>query len=523
MERMLRLIFLGSLCLLPGAHVGEAWLQQGPALYVNSTLDIPIEAAHCLPGQPCTFRAAIEKAQSFGAAVRVCFEGNCPPGARPLTSEDPNYDPATGKWWIRTDQSFQPYMVTGDGMVVDFTTHIEGWSGPQDNRLVLDGGDIHNHLMVVEGTNNTLAGLEIRGSFKDTAILVRRGATDNQFGPGLVFAGFEHGNGMRIIGAGTMRNHVVGSWCGITTDGSGEVVEDGLLEDCIHIAEGASENVVGGPEPEDRNVLSGSKLGFGVSLHDPATRDNVVQGNFIGADPTGTQAVGNQSGIAIFEEATGTEIRDNVLSGNRNAGVFTSDASTRFGRSTSPIENNIIGADVSGEKPLPNGGYGVKVEALSKDLKVAHNLITFNGTGGVSICGELTKNNTVTENSITDNYGHAIDLCEGANEGVQPPALTVCDRTSVRGTACPGCRVEVFSDPVGEAAVFEGAVVAGDDGSFVLPEIALLLRERDGDGHRGPEHFRFVQNVLRWRPAHAHPHAETGRDPDQDSRADIRA
>jgi hypothetical protein len=46
----------------------------------------------------------------------------------------------------------------------------------------------------------------------------------------------------------------------------------------------------------------------------------------------------------------------------------------------------------------------------------------------------------------------------------------------VRGTACKGCIVEVFSDPAGEADAFEGAVTASPtDGTFLFRKSADFM------------------------------------------------
>jgi hypothetical protein len=463
----LLLLGVGLLPLAPPSPAEADTLQSGAGFFINTTADLVLEPQLCLPGQPCTFRSAIDKAQSFRAAVRVCFENNCPPGKQPLKTDDPLYDPQTGRWTLQINANLQSLLVYKDGIDVDFTKFVDGWRGPQDNRIVLSsGGDLMNHLIMIEGSDNKFAGFEIRGRFQDAAIIMRKIATGNQLGPGMAFAGIQEGNGVRILGATSTGNRIVGSWCGFTIDASRQPVLDGLVEDCVHIAEGSSENVIGGPNPADRNVLSGSQLGFGVALHDAATRNNVVQGNYIGTDVTGLKAVGNDSGVAIFDEASGTKVIGNVISGNRNAGLTATNASTQFGRSTSLIENNIIGADASGNKALPNGTYGVEIRGLSKDMEIAHNHIMFNRSGGVVICDSQTHNNTITENSITDNSGTAIKVCDGANDGVHPPVLQSADMNSAAGTACSGCRVEIFSDPAQEAAVFEGFVLAGSDGRF---------------------------------------------------------
>jgi len=464
LHQTLRLALVGAACLAARASAVPLRAQERE-IFVNTTSFLGSLASHCLPGQPCTIESALEKTQTFGGVVTACFEGGCPPGITPLGTDDPNYDPATGKWSIRYGPKWVGLLIDRTGVKVDFTRHVEGWSGPADNRLVIDTdvGLTFNHILTIEGHDNVLMGFDLRGRFDDAAIIVRKGATGNQIGPGLVFAGIKRGPGLRILDGGTTRNRVVGNWCGIVGP---DAQPDVLDEDCVQLDTGANGNTIGGPEPADRNVLSGAK--FGVALRNPATRDNVIQGNYIGLDPTGAIARPNESGVAILEQASGTLVTGNVLSGNNNAGIFAVDASTEFGRTRTPIQGNIIGADATGKKPVPNGDYGVRIEGLAKDVQVVGNRIRYNGAGGVLICGALTRNNTVSENEISGNHGSAISVCAAANEGVAPPVLTRVSTTDAAGAACAGCRVELFSDPLEEALSFEGAVTADATGAFSL-------------------------------------------------------
>jgi titin len=57
-----------------------------------------------------------------------------------------------------------------------------------------------------------------------------------------------------------------------------------------------------------RNIISGNGTGgaSGVQIWDIGTSNNIVAGNFIGTDVTGTAAIGNQwNGVGIFAGNSG--------------------------------------------------------------------------------------------------------------------------------------------------------------------------------------------------------------------------
>ena len=110
-----------------------------------------------------------------------------------------------------------------------------------------------------------------------------------------------------------------------------------------------------------RNVISGNVQG-GVLIDDSAT-GNLVAGNFIGTDVTGTKALGNAyTGVEIADSAWnntigGTTAGDrNVISGNAQAGVFIDGSATG-----NLVAGNFIGTDVTGTKALGNGTAGVEI------------------------------------------------------------------------------------------------------------------------------------------------------------------
>jgi len=148
--------------------------------------------------------------------------------------------------------------------------------------------------------------------------------------------------------------------------------------------------LIGGSTSTDRNVISGSAM-HGVLLE---SNGNQVKGNYIGTNATGTAAVPNVAGVRIRIGASGNVIggtaagEGNVISGNSNNGIWLSE-STTLGN---VIQGNRIGTNASGTGALPNAVNGVYVGGAASvtiggTAAGAGNLISGNGQGGVKIEG----------------------------------------------------------------------------------------------------------------------------------------
>src|SRR5204863_9731475 len=101
-----------------------------------------------------------------------------------------------------------------------------------------------------------------------------------------------------------------------------------------------------------RNVISGNAA-EGVRIF--ASASNLIQGNFIGTDVTGTAAVPNVGdGVGLNVGASSNTIGGsaagavNVISGNLDSGVVMQ-GSTTTGNS---VDGNLIGTDATGSQPL---------------------------------------------------------------------------------------------------------------------------------------------------------------------------
>jgi hypothetical protein len=86
-------------------------------------------------------------------------------------------------------------------------------------------------------------------------------------------------------------NRIEGNYLG--TDSSGTTALGNLRGVSI---DGSANNTVGGTTPASRNIISGNS-GNGVYIVNAG--DNMVVGNYIGTDVTGTQALPNHNGVFI--------------------------------------------------------------------------------------------------------------------------------------------------------------------------------------------------------------------------------
>jgi subtilisin-like proprotein convertase family protein len=136
---------------------------------------------------------------------------------------------------------------------------------------------------------------------------------------------------------------------------------------------------------------------------------NIIEGNFIGTDVTGTQDLGNlYSGISISTPNNiigGTTVKArNIISGNDNVGIYITESNAN----NNLIQGNYIGSDVTGTKDLGNTNNGIAILDASNNTVggttiEAGNLIFGNGKNGVFINGSSSNGNAILSNSISSN------------------------------------------------------------------------------------------------------------------------
>ena len=244
---------------------------------------------------------------------------------------------------------------------------------------------------------------------------------------------------------------------------------------------------IGGTTASARNIISGNNAA-GISIASGAI-SNLIQGNFIGTDVTGTLAIGNQgdgirtseNGNIIGGSASGAR---NLISGNQGNGI---NSSIMFSPSSfnpgNQVQGNFIGADVNGTTPLGNGGHGIFISYVLFDQRTGEtiggaasgggNIIAFNGAAGVFVASG--SHHAILSNSIFSNGDLGIKLADGANNQQSAPVLTSVTATTIQGKlsgqANTAFRIEFFSntapDPsgFGEGQTFIGFINATTNSS----------------------------------------------------------
>jgi len=152
----------------------------------------------------------------------------------------------------------------------------------------------------------------------------------------------------------------------------------------------AANNTIGGTTTGSRNVISSNFIS-GVEIIFSGSTGNLVQGNYIGTDVDGLAALGNSSAGIIIDKAPNNTIGGtiagarNIISGNDVSGVLIINAATG-----NLIQGNYIGTDVSGTIDLGNTERGVAIGAASNNVvggtdPSSRNVISGNDGAGVYI------------------------------------------------------------------------------------------------------------------------------------------
>ncbi|MBN1895854.1 right-handed parallel beta-helix repeat-containing protein, partial [bacterium] len=226
----------------------------------------------------------------------------------------------------------------------------------------------------------------------------------------------------------------------------------------ILIDTGARYNRIGGPKAENRNILSGNGM-YGVALSGDSTGFGTIQNNFIGSDSGGLKPLGNLMGgmlIAGVED----RVRDNLVSGNRGSGISVSGFSERH-----EIYNNRIGVKSDGMAAMPNEASGIQVGAGGGSFLIGpRNQIWFNRCFGIGISDSSVMRVTISRNSIAENDSGGVELRNGANQNMQPPSVSAV--APLGGTAASNSIIEIYSDMTAQGRLYEGSVYADASGQW---------------------------------------------------------
>ncbi len=210
-----------------------------------------------------------------------------------------------------------------------------------------------------------------------------------------------------VIRGSAMENDFLGNLIG--TDITGNVAMGSAFG--VSISESARMNTIGGPDPKDRNLISGNVNNL-VHLGIPGRRsDNLIEGNYLGTDASGNMPLGSgASNVAVLSTGV-VRFVGNIIGGNYSRGIRVS------GSEFVDILGNRIGVGAS-MSSIGLSGPGILLDG-STDSYVIENIIANNAGDGVEVIGTGTGI-AIFENSIHSNGGLGIDL---GSDGVTPNDL----------------------------------------------------------------------------------------------------
>lgn len=413
----------------------------------------------------------------------VIIDGYSQPGSTPNTLADGN----NAVLRIELDGSLAGsadglYITAGGSTVRGLNINRFGGSGihlQTGGGNVIVGSFIGTDVAGSIDLGNTLAGILIEGAadgnntIGGTMPAARNLVSGNDLG------------GVLLISSGA--NKLQGNYVG--TDASGTAALGNGAYGGILISS-APNNTVGGSAPGAGNLISSNV--YGMIVQHPGASGNVIQGNRVGTDVTGTVGLGNIGlGILLERGASGNTIggttvgAGNLMSAN-HAGIFLS--STSGNR----VQGNLIGTDITGMAALGNVDDGILMldtlgELIGGTDPAARNVIAGNTRGGINMThdhGSLIGHNYIgTDRTGQFALGNAADgvVVQGSSIGsifrdnvisangldgmiIAGPSTAIAVRGNIIGLNAAG------DAPLGNAGY--GITIAGTNGLIGGPSAA---------------------------------------------------
>ncbi|MBN2146626.1 MAG: hypothetical protein JW726_04520 [Anaerolineales bacterium] len=343
----------------------------------------------------------------------------------------------------------------------------------------------------VDSTDNVVAGNLIGSDATGTAaipnlagVCMRAGAHHNRLGSDgdgqhdaaerNLISG--NGTGVVINGEDTHHNLVAGNYIGVNAAGTAALANAVSGVSVI----GASENTIGGAVG---NLISGNGQN-GLEIITPTATSNVIMGNLIGLNASGSAAIPNRVGVKIDnapENTIGTDgdgsddiAERNIISGNGTHGIHIIGPSA----TSNVIAGNFIGTSTSGGSAIPNNN-GLMVEAPNNLIgtdgngqgdTAERNTISGNSENGIKIVGEDASDNVVAGNYIGIKADGSAALKNGAGDwgvGIYvSDAPTTLIGTDADGVADSAERNIISGNNTGGISVSgeysSGSVIAGN-------------------------------------------------------------
>jgi RHS repeat-associated protein len=273
-------------------------------------------------------------------------------------------------------------------------------SGPAASNDIVSGNYIGTDI---DGTNQ----VPNNGSLTSAGVVISNAPANTLGGTSPGAGNLISGNvdkQVLILNAGASGNQVQGNRIGLRPDGTGFFAtrssDNGVKID------NAPGNTIGGTVAGAGNVVA--NYSFGLVISGNNATGNVVQGNFIGTDPSGSVKVPNR--IGIYMGGAGSNLiggavagAGNLISGNEQSGLDLANSSGNV------VQGNFIGTDVTGMRALGNTTPGTQGQGVSSagsnnlvggTNAAARNVISGNNDAGITLFGTTTSSNLIQGNYI---------------------------------------------------------------------------------------------------------------------------
>jgi hypothetical protein len=275
---------------------------------------------------------------------------------------------------------------------------------------------------------------------------------------GLIINGFYNSpHGIVILTAGG--NHIEGCYIGTDATGNLEKNSTGVG---VSISD-SSNNIIGGTTPGSRNVISGIRS-FAIGIGGFNGTGNQIQGNYIGTNAAGTAALGNFAGIALgsSNNTVGGIVPGarNVISGSDYNGIIIGS-----GTSGNVVQGNYVGTDASGTSKIGNSNAGIAISSSNNIIggttAGAGNVVSGNGWGIIIDSG--SSNNVLQGNYI----GIAADGSKPLGNRVTGITLPNASNTTVGGVIAGAGNTIAFNGTTADVGVGAGVEVLQQTGHSI--------------------------------------------------------
>ncbi len=293
-----------------------------------------------------------------------------------------------------------------------------------------DGVEIGNSTTTGNVVQGNYIGTDVTGTLdlgnSDDGIQIFNGATLNTIGGTTAGArniiSGNDGEGIDIFDVTTSNNTIQGNYVGLDATGTADL---GNTNQGILIDTQATNNTIGGAVAGAGNVISGNDAG-GIIIGTDAD-GTTIQGNIIGLNAAGTGTIANTGdGITLSSDTSQvggtTALERNIISGNTDDGI-------QVAGTGNIIEGNYIGTDITGTVDLGNTDEGIELNGATNTIiggsvVGARNVIAGNSSSGIrdeNSTGTIIKGNYIgvdASGTATISNSFGIQTWGGSSNGI---------------------------------------------------------------------------------------------------------